>query len=80
MSLALAPDHGRPKTGSLAERTFTGLFTSWQMLTLGCVHVAAPKGTPVYAGTLSEVVGAISGAAVRGCYPNGTGWPAGTSA
>ena len=88
MSLALTPDHGRPKTDtgprtggsatSLAERVFAGLFTDWTLLTLGCVHIAAPKGTPVYAGTLSEVVGAISGAAVDRC-PNGTGWPAGRS-
>ena len=71
-----------PRTGgsatSLAERAFAGLFTNWQLLTLGCIHIAAPKGSPIYVGTLSEVVGAISGAAVRDRCPNGTGWPAGT--
>ena len=72
-----------PLTGgsatSLAERAFAGLFTNWTLLTLGCIHVAAPKGSPVYAGTLSEVVGAISGAAVRERGHSGTGWPAGTT-
>ena len=62
---------------SLAERAFAGLFTDWSLLTLGCVHVAAPRGTPVYAGTLSQVVSAISGAASRGHCPRGTGRPAG---
>ena len=70
-----------PRTGgsgtSLAERVFAGLFTNWQLTTLGCLHIAAPKDTPVYAGTLSEVVVAVAGAATRDHCPRGTGWPAG---
>ena len=62
----------------LAAKAFAGLYANWTLLTLGCLHIAAPKGTPVYAGTLSEVVGAISGAAVRDRWPSGTGWPAGS--
>ena len=88
LMLSTTPDPGRvkletgPRTGgsatSLAERAFAGLFTNWSLLALGCIHhVAVPKGTPVYAGTLSQVVGGISGAAVRGQCPRGTGWPAG---
>ena len=63
---------------SLAERVFAGLFANWQLLTLGCIHIATPKGAPVYAGTLSEVVGQISGAAVWARCPSGTGWPGAT--
>ena len=59
-----------------AGRVFAGLFANWQLMTLGCVHIAAPKGTPVYAGTLSEVVVAVAGAATRDRCPRGTGWPA----
>ena len=78
--LALVPEasHGesRAERGSLAERVFASLFREWQLHTLGCVHVAARKGDPVFiGGTLSEVVGQISGAAVRDRCPNGTGWP-----
>ena len=74
-------DPARPKTpagpdGTLAERVFTGLFANWQLLTLDCIHIATPKGAPVYAGTLSEVVGAVAGAATRNRCPRGTGWPA----
>ena len=65
--------------GTLAEPVFASLFTDWSLLTLGCVHVAAPRGTPVYAGTLGQVVSRISGAAVRGTCPRGTGWPIGGS-
>ena len=70
-----------PRTGgsdtSLADRVFAGLFANWQLLTRGCIHVATPKGTPVYAGTLSEVVTAVAGAATREPCPRGTGWPPG---
>jgi hypothetical protein len=72
-----------PRTGgsdvSLAERVFAGLFTNWQLTTFGGLHIAAPKGAPVYAGTLSDVIVAVAGAATRDRCPNGTGWPAGTS-
>ena len=65
----------RPEPG-LAGRAFTAMFPRWDLTTVGCVHVAVPRGTPVIAGeNLSEVVGQIRGAAVRGrCVP-GTGWP-----
>ena len=85
MALASHPDPVRskletdPRTGgrSLADRVFDGLFTNWQLMTRGCIHVATPKGTPVYAGSLSEVVSAVAGAATRGLCPRGTGWPPG---
>jgi hypothetical protein len=66
--------------GTLAERVFAGLYADWQLTTFGCLHVVAPKGSPVFAGSLSEVVGQISGAAVRDRCPNGTGWPLRASA
>ena len=77
MPHASTPDPGR----SLAANVFAGLFKDWTLLTLGCVHIATPRGTPVITGeSLSEIVGRISGAAVRAGYcPNGTGWPAGAS-
>ena len=56
--------------GSLTEPVFAGLLKDWHLL--GCIRIAAPEGTPVYAGT-------SSGAAVRERCPNGTGWPAGRS-
>ena len=54
--------------GTLSEPVFAGLLKDWHLL--GCIRIAAPEGTPVYAGT-------FSGAAVRDRCPNGTGWPAG---
>ena len=79
--LAQAPEasHGESRDGdSLAGRVFSSLFREWQLHTRGCIHVAARKGDPVFiGGTLSEVVGAIAGAATRDRCPRGTGWPPG---
>ena len=52
--------------GTLTEPVFVSLLQDWNLL--GCVRTL--EGAPVYAGT-------FTGAAVRGRYPSGTGWPAG---
>lgn len=79
---AQAPEGNQPASraprGTLAERTFAALFPRWDLLTLGRIHVAVPRGTAIITGgSLSEVVGGISGAAVQDRCPRGTGWPAG---
>jgi hypothetical protein len=84
LDLAGAPEGNQPASraprGTLAERVFAGMFPHWDLMALGCLHLAVPRGTPVIAGdSLSAVVGTISGAAVRDRCPNGTGWPAGAS-
>ena len=85
LDLAGAPEGNQPASrvsrGTLAERVFAGMFPHWDLLALGCLHLAVPRGTPVITGdSLSAVVGTITGAAVRDRCPNGTGWPLGASA
>ena len=64
------------RAGGLAESTFASLFADWRLITFGRLHLAVPRGTPFVTGAgLSEVVGAIRGAAVRDRCPRGTGWP-----
>ncbi len=71
---------GESRAGTLEARVFRGLYPGLDLHSASGVHVAVPKGTPVFAGaTLTAVVWQISGAAVRERCPNGTGWPARTT-
>ena len=73
---------GNPRTGTrdLAGLVFRALRGGYDLHMLGCVYVAVPEGTPVFAGeSISEIIGGISGAAVRDRGHSGTGWPAGYS-
>ena len=85
LDLAGAPEGTQPASraerGTLAERVFAAMVPHWDLLALGCLHHAVPRGTPVIAGdSLGAVVGTIRGAAVRDRCPNGTGWPLRASA
>jgi len=77
MHATMGPDPARDvKRPTLAARAFASLFRDWDLATFECLHVATPRGTPLIAGeNLSEVVGAVRGAAVRDRCLNGTGWP-----
>ncbi len=67
---------GESRAGTLETRVFLGLYPGLDLHSASGVHVAVPKGTPVFAGpTLTAVVWQASGHAAA--CPRGTGWPTG---
>jgi hypothetical protein len=66
----------RPAAGTLEASVFRDLYPRLDLHNTGGVHVAVPKGTPVFTGsTLTAVVWAIGGHSAA--CPRGTGWPTG---
>ena len=56
-----ASSAGQPGRDDLTPRIFRALYQSFDLLTIGVIHIVTPKGTPVFIGdSLGQIARQIS--------------------